>query len=228
MHRVRGPYDGTSLLQFWHGGTAARPHGLPLALALALQKTAELHVSAVMPDGAPDTRGVVGHRLRVAPRLTEVAGLPVCTAAEAWCQLGSVLSADDVVVVADVLADLVEADQDPGVVLLSVIGRSTRRGADMLRRAAGEARRGSRSPGETRVRVLLTHAGLPEPRLDVRVFDDDGFLGTGDLVWVRERVVLEYEGDQHRTDREPFRYDIDRYERFGNPAGPSSAGPVRT
>jgi very-short-patch-repair endonuclease len=39
-------------------------------------------------------------------------------------------------------------------------------------------------------------------------------LGTPDLLWRAERVVLEYEGDQHRTDKAQSRADVERYEAF--------------
>lgn len=42
-------------------------------------------------------------------------------------------------------------------------------------------------------------AGLPEPALNAPIFDVDGSLvAIGDLVWWEQKVVVEYEGDQHR------------------------------
>jgi hypothetical protein len=85
-----------------------------------------------------------------------------------------------------------------------------------LRTALKEARRGSASPGETRLRLVLVRAGLPEPELNVPLYGADGsYLGKPDVVYRRQRVVFEYEGDGHR-ERKQFRYDVERYERLSD------------
>jgi hypothetical protein len=146
----------------------------------------------------------------------EIVGLPVCAHAEVWCQLAATLGLEDLVIAADHLLEATSLSEEGGRALLeAAIRRTRRRGCERLRLALLEARKGSRSPGETRVRLLLCRAGLPEPELNARVVDHRGrLLGTADLVWRRYRVVLEYEGAQHGTDPEQFRYDVERYERF--------------
>jgi len=48
-----------------------------------------------------------------------------------------------------------------------------------------------------------------------RIFDGAGrFVAEGDLVYPDHRVLLEYEGDHHRTDLRQFRKDIHRRERL--------------
>jgi len=45
----------------------------------------------------------------------------------------------------------------------------------------------------------------------VEIFDPGGiFLGRGDLVYGQFKILLEYQGDQHRTDRAQWRRDIRR------------------
>ena len=199
--------------QAFSHATAAQLLDLPLPQAL--ENETQLHVCAVMPAPAPTTRGVVGHRLRVRPPLGAVHGLPVVRADEVWAQLATELGLDDLVVLGDAI---LQAYSDVHGVLDALRGAADvpyRAGAARLRRAVVEMRAGSASPGETRVRLLLVRAGVPEPTLNAPVTRADGFvLGHGDLVWAARRVVLEYEGDHHRVDREQFRYDIDRYERF--------------
>lgn len=193
--------------------TAASLLGLPLPVP---EEATLLHICSVRPAAEPRVVGVVGHRLGVAPPVLDLSGLPVCAHAEVWCQLASTLGLDDLVAAADHLLEATTLSEEEGKALLDIaIGRTRRRGCSTLRRALQEARKGSRSPGETRVRLLLCRAGLPEPELNVRILDDRGrFLGTGDLVWRRYRVVLEYEGAHHASDPEQFRYDVERYERF--------------
>jgi hypothetical protein len=199
--------------QAFSHSTAAALLGLPLPVP---EDGTLLHVCSVRPAAEPRALGVVGHRLAVAPQVLDLAELRVCAHAEAWCQLGAMLGLDDLVIAADHLLEATSLTEAEGKALLdTVICRTRRRGSESLRRAMVEARKGSRSPGETRVRLLLCRAGLPEPELNGRVVDVRGrFLGTGDLVWRRYRVVLEYEGAHHGSDPEQFRYDVERYERF--------------
>ncbi|WP_121371247.1 DUF559 domain-containing protein [Frondihabitans australicus] len=90
-----------------------------------------------------------------------------------------------------------------------------RRGITALRQALGLARPGVRSPQETALRLLLLRRGLPEPEVNGIVRDDRGRrLGESDLIWRAVRVVVEYEGDQHRTDPAQFAKDIRRREDY--------------
>ena len=73
----------------------------------------------------------------------------------------------------------------------------------------------SRSIKESETRCILVFAGLPVPELNLDVFDDHGvFLGCGDLVYRRWRLLVEYEGRQHAEDPWQFASDIDRYARW--------------
>jgi hypothetical protein len=197
--------------EFFTHVTAAQLHGLPLPVQA--ENDERVHVGALHPAGAPIGRGVVGHRLRVPPRLVDRDGLPVAAGADAWCQLAPQLSLDDLIVIADAL--LTRLGSDARAELEAAAGRPRRPAGGRLRRALVEARVGSRSPGETRLRLLLVRGGIPEPELNAPIVGSRRrLLGHGDLVWRRQRVVAEYEGDLHRTDREQFRYDIERYEQF--------------
>ena len=199
--------------RFFSHVTAAQLLTLPLPLHLERREL--LDVAAVHPAAAPHARGVRGHRLRQMPDVVEVAGLPVSSAPETWCQLSGLVTLDDLVVIAD--AFLTRSDvEEPAIRarLLEVIVQRPRRGASTLRQALQQARRGSASPGETRTRLVLVRGGLPQPELNVPLRSAQGaYLGKGDIVYRAHRVLFEYEGDGHR-EREQFRYDIERYERF--------------
>lgn len=55
------------------------------------------------------------------------------------------------------------------------------------------------SPMETRLRWWLLHAGLPKPEVQKELRDSDGrFLGRADLYYPAARLVIEYDGDNHR------------------------------
>jgi hypothetical protein len=200
--------------QFFSHVTAAMLHELPLPRRLEAE--ALLHVACVRPQMPPRAEGVAGHRLSRAPLVEPIDGLPACVATEAWCQVAPLLTLDEAVIIADALLQGAPVDEEAArAVLRHRIGETRREGCGLLLASLDEARAGSRSPGETRVRLLLVRAGLPQPALNDEIRDAHGrFLGTADLVWRDQRVLLEYEGDLHRTDLEQFRYDIERYERF--------------
>ncbi|MCD7101071.1 endonuclease domain-containing protein [Pseudoclavibacter sp. 13-3] len=86
-------------------------------------------------------------------------------------------------------------------------GRNCRR----MRRVARSVRDGAQSPMETLLRLLLVHAGLPEPELNVNIFDATGtFIARGDMVYPECRVIVEFDGDQHRTSRAQYSRDRER------------------
>ncbi|WP_123505596.1 hypothetical protein [Frondihabitans sp. PhB188] len=199
--------------------TAAALWGLPLPSRYA-DRPVELHVSTT-GSRAMRRPGVIGHRITPVARLL-LDGLPVVDPVTAWAQCSEQLRVDDLVAMADGLlgewstrprARLVERE----LLERAAASRAGSRGVVALREALDLARSNVRSPGETRLRLLLVRGGLPEPELNVEVRDDDDrWLGIGDLVFRDARVVVEYEGDGHRVDRKQFESDIDRRERFAD------------
>ena len=55
------------------------------------------------------------------------------------------------------------------------------------------------SPMETRLRWLLLRSRLPKPEVQVDLRDPDGaFVGRADLFYPQSKLVLEYDGGNHR------------------------------
>lgn len=90
------------------------------------------------------------------------------------------------------------------------VGDLTGRHCATVRRAAGLVRDRVDSPPESRLRLCLVLAGLPEPVCNVDLSDDDFFIATPDLAYLVYRLLLENEGDHHRTDRAQWQKDIRR------------------
>jgi very-short-patch-repair endonuclease len=68
---------------------------------------------------------------------------------------------------------------------------------------------GAQSPKETWLRLLAVDAGYPRPRTQIRVHDGntEAFL---DMGWDEPKIGLDYDGQQHQTDRQRFVHDIGR------------------
>ncbi|RIX28720.1 DUF559 domain-containing protein [Amnibacterium setariae] len=198
--------------EFFSHATAALLHGM--WLPLRLEREVVLHVSVRKPLRAPRDRRVRGHHVIDRPGLVWVrADLPLANPWEAWAQLAWLLSEDELVVAGEallakgrprarlMLEHLVEVASDPA-----------RHFHAKLASAARRLRIGSRSAAETRFRLFLVRNGLPEPEINVRIHDRLGrFIAEVDLVYRRERVGVEYEGDGHR-EKHRFRKDITRKE----------------
>lgn len=72
---------------------------------------------------------------------------------------------------------------------------------------------GAQSPKETWLRLLLVRAGLPRPATQVMVHNGDFVaLAYIDMGWEDLMVGVEYDGDQHRSDRRQYLKDIKRLE----------------
>lgn len=201
--------------EFFSHVTAAVLHDMWLPLDLELRMT--LDVSVVKPARAPRDRRVIGHHLVPRPGLVVVQhGFRVAAPVETWCQLATVLPRTPLVVAGDSLV----AKGRPGAEAL--LGRLREAAADgdrpfakRIASAAAAIRSGSRSAGESTLRRLLVEAGLPEPEMNAVLLDDRRrFLGEVDLLYRAQKVVIEYEGDYHRTDKAKWRSDVVRYERM--------------
>lgn len=197
--------------EFFSHLTAAKLWGLPLPARFAGRRT--LDVSVVAPAHPPQTAGVVGHRLTRSDQAT-LRGFPIADAAHVWVQLAEPLSLDELVIVGDHLIRRKSPLSSAASLADVVVAGSGRRGIRNLRLAVALVRPGTDSPAETRMRLILVRAGLPEAVVGHQVFDGAHYVGTPDLAFPQERVCIEYEGDGHRTDRATFRYDIERHERF--------------
>lgn len=72
---------------------------------------------------------------------------------------------------------------------------------------------GAQSPRETALRLMVIRNGLPRPETQIPVLADDGLpIAYLDMGWPEWMVAIEYDGDQHRTDRRQYVKDIRRYE----------------
>ena len=77
-------------------------------------------------------------------------------------------------------------------------------------RAARYVRAEVDSPMETRLRMLIVLAGLPEPEVNVVVRKDGGeWSRRFDLCYPQLKLIIEYDGLQHLRDRDQWSRDLD-------------------
>ncbi|MCU1528129.1 MAG: hypothetical protein JWP75_1892 [Frondihabitans sp.] len=199
--------------------TAAELWGLPLPIRRDDAPLPDLHVAALR-GREPRRPGIVGHRVRgVTCRILR--GLVVVDPLVAWAQSAAYLELDDLVSMGDALLgrwpkEPAARHHRPEALTAAVDARAGARGAVTLREALALSRPRVRSPRETALRLLLQRAGLPEPSLNVDVYEGGVWLGQPDLVYWEAKVAVEYEGDHHRASRRTFEGDILRRERFSD------------
>jgi hypothetical protein len=196
--------------------TAARLHGLPLPMALDGDES--IHIIRDARDGAVRRRGMIGHRGLLSREVMTFAGLPVTCLAETWVDMGELIrpgfpmGMDDLVVIGDAVASKL-GSVDP--LREALAARVAPRGKLTLLEALPWIRVGSESPGETRTRLVLVRAGLPEPELNQPVYaTGNRWLGRPDMRWVKQRALLEYQGREfHEGDEQRARDNV-RFRRF--------------
>lgn len=213
--------------QFFSHVTAAVLWGLPLSRRVLVDAEGgprPLDVGVFAPRRHPRHVGVRGHQVR--PALARVVthpteGVPVATPASTWGMLASVLrDPHDLVAVGDALVreSMFEGDPPPLATveqLRAVVEAGRRVGSPLLRLALDRVRTRSASRTETRCRLLLVDAGLPEPVLNHHVYDERGrFVACVDLAYPDRRVAVEYEGEHHLHDPDQWARDIRRHERL--------------
>lgn len=106
----------------------------------------------------------------------------------------------EAVVVADAFA--FQGVVDPVTMAVYAADRRRWPGVRLARTALNLSHPGARSPGESRLRMVVVLAGMPEPLVNVPVYDvSDHVLGVPDLtIHGRRQVGLEYDGAYHEQD----------------------------
>ncbi len=184
-------------------GTAARLHGL--ILPPWLSDSNELHLSK--PRRLPEARrkGVIGHTLTSFPDEVEVLeDVRISTRARTWLDLARTLPLNDLVCIGDQLIRVprpkLEARDAPYATLDSLRTMMRRhrnlQGIVRARQALELMRVGADSGPETLLRLAMLNAGLPEPELQIVLWDRSG-APSADAGYRDRRIALQYDGAHH-------------------------------
>jgi hypothetical protein len=171
-----------------------------------------LHVVELLHDNRRSPAGIQTHRDRIEDDEIElVAGVPVTSPVRTALDFGCWYPTMTAVAGIDALAraiDIKAADVE-----LLARRYAGRRGIARARQAIELFDPGSQSPKESWLRVVLIRAGLPRPQTQIPVLDEfDDAIAYLDMGWEDVKVAVEYDGEQHRSDRRQYTWDVRRLE----------------
>lgn len=186
------------------------------------QDDEHIHISRPDVMAIPRRRGVVGHVGQFfSDEVVSHGGLLITSRARTWLDCSRKMSINELTVVADHLLRLprpeLEGRTEPHATLEELADMLDRHkgtpGIRKARLALEQARVGADSAPETRLRLALENAGLPEPQLNVPTELSPGVVRQPDLAYPEHRVAVEYEGEGHSEAAQIIR-DIAREEDF--------------
>jgi very-short-patch-repair endonuclease len=173
--------------------------------------SADIHVSMASREARCRRAGVAAHLAAAAAQTTVYDGIPISTPVQSFLDLASVgATLVDLVVAGDGLVRANDLEPQDFVVAAEAFeGRNAKR----ARRAASLVRAGVDSPMETRIRLLIVFARLPEPHVNFILRIAGGkWRWRFDLCYPEYKLIIEYDGRQHAFDGEQWSHDLERRE----------------
>jgi len=182
--------------------SAATHLGLPLPAWLPERRTnGSINVAVAAGRQRPRHAGIAGRRLRIpSDHLMHERGVLVTNPARTWLDCAPLIPLEHLVAMGD---HILHTRLHSSAQLADVVawGRG-RRGVVAAREALGLLDEHSESPGESITRCLLIFEGIPRPVCNVDVMDGTRWIARVDMAWLEERVVLEYDGAVHLSERQ--------------------------
>ncbi|GAS96184.1 uncharacterized protein RMCC_3150 [Mycolicibacterium canariasense] len=150
--------------------------------------------------------GIVVRRDRLESDEVMLAGVRLTTPARTAFDLGRHRPRTEALARMDELQRVTAFDADEVSTLIE--RHRGARGLKQLRALLPLVDSGAASPQESRLRLLLLDTGFPKPATQLPVTDGARVLRTVDMGWEKFKVVIEYDGDQHRTNRFQYVKDL--------------------
>jgi len=168
------------------------------------------HVSSRHGRTRSERQGVRSHESSRGSEVVTFSGLRVSSPEQTFIDLATELSLVDLVVLGDSL--VTKGRTTTSKLLAAALGWKGK-GGRLARRAARLVRAGVDSPMETRLRMLMVLAGLPEPVVNHIEYDEmGGWAKRFDLSYPDLMLIIEYDGRQHAEDDRQWGRDIERRE----------------
>ncbi|WP_206542997.1 endonuclease domain-containing protein [Microbacterium testaceum] len=196
---------------FFCGPTAAVLLGLPLPGPLRHLAWQKPFVGVPAGHNRIRRPHTTGRMLSVTPDdILDVDGIRCTFALRTWAELAEFLGVGQLTAVSDHLICRrrpLATRRDLERMHLRFLGG---RGSKKRRLAVDFADERAESPRESELRVLLVQAGLPVPESNVEIFDRSRFVARVDLLYRKQRLIIEYDGDHHR---DPHQWSRDQSRR---------------
>jgi len=190
--------------------------------ALISHHTAALLWRGTVPDNSAihvtighkqtfDVPGIRTHRYLRVPKGFQRKGIRVTSPEQTFADLAEFLDLVQLVTLGD---RLVRREATTPARLMQFARNWDRPRYALLRRAASLVREGVDSPPESRLRMLIVLAGLPEPIVNLILRDrvSGDWQRRFELAYEELLVAIEYEGRHHREEDDVWANDIERRE----------------
>lgn len=207
--------------QFFTHTAAAVLWKLPVPISLLYRCVEDgIDVGVFHPGRTPRGSRIHGHKvLGTHAAVRELGGISLTSPASTWAALAAeVRDVHELVALADaVVREPMFGSETLALAsraeLSAAVAAGRRPGIARLREALPLVRTRSASRPESLLRLLIVEGLLPEPEANHPIRDERGeIVAWGDLVFPVQRVVVEFEGDHHRTDGAQWAKDIMRQE----------------
>jgi hypothetical protein len=163
----------------------------------------------IMTDDRRRQPGLIVRRDRISDDEIMVIGdLPVTTRARTAFELGRYPERWDAIGRLDALMRAAPFSTDEVSMLMRRYGPV--RGIRQLRELLPLVDAGAASLKESWLRILLIDNGFPTPETQIPVYDGEDAFAFLDMGWRDIQLAVEYDGDQHRTDRPQYVKDVRR------------------
>lgn len=202
LRRVRAalvPFGGRA---FASHASAARVYKLPIPTL------PDEHVTVLDARHRRAHPGIICHVVARAETLV-IGGIPVSMPEQLFVELAGLLILVDLVVVGD---HLVRQRWSTPERLRAYAETARLPGARAARRAVAYVRSRVKSPMESRLRMLLVLAGLPEPGINVLVGSENGTKREHDLLYLASKTAIDYDGREHVEVVQQWEADLQRRE----------------
>ena len=155
-------------------------------------------------------KGIVAHKMTAFPDETELdGGLQLSTRARTWLDLARTLPLASLVCIGDQLVRIPRPVFEgrsrpyatPGQLRGMLERHKNLQGIVQAREALGLIRVGSDSSPETLLRLAMVDAGLPEPELQIKLWDRED-SPSADSGYRARRIALQYDGGHHLDERQ--------------------------
>jgi len=170
------------------------------------------HVTVLEPDDRRYRREVKSHVTRHPLPVVSWQGRRVTHPFRTFVDLAGWISLVDLVVLGDAMVRVLKLRAHD---LVAFCRSSTDYYAGLARDAASYVRDGVDSPMESRLRMLIVLAGLPEPTVNHLLLDERGRVRRRlDLSYPGIKLIIEYDGRHHIERVKQWEADLDRREEF--------------